>query len=420
MLDHIEIWVRGGDGGNGDVSFRREKYVPRGGPDGGDGGDGGDVVLVSDPALRTLTPLRRRRRYRAERGTNGSGAKKHGRRGESLVLRVPVGTLVKRVENGEEGQVVADLAGPEEVVVVARGGRGGRGNVRFATSTNQAPRIAERGQRGQEARLVLDLKLLSDVGIVGMPNAGKSTLLRRVSRARPKVASYPFTTLEPVLGVVEVGYESFVMADIPGIIEGAHTGAGLGDQFLRHVERTRVLVHLVDGSQPDPSDAVDALNREMALFNEELAAKRQVIAVNKVDLPEVRERGSDIEDALRRGDQAPLFVSAATGEGLDGLLRLLLEMLSEEKAAAPAPEPVVLRPPPRRRKFVVTGGDHVYRVEGENAVAAVEMLGLDSEEARQEVMRRLTRMGVVGALRRAGVQPGDRVRFGSVEMEWQE
>jgi GTP-binding protein len=285
---------------------------------------------------------------------------------------------------------------------------------------NQAPRIAERGQRGEEAHLVLDLKLLCDVGIAGLPNAGKSTLLRRVSRARPKVAAYPFTTLEPMLGVVELGYESFVMADIPGIIEGAHEGAGLGHQFLRHVERTRVLVHLVDGTRPDPASDVDTLNSEMATFNEELAGKRQVMVINKVDLPEVRKRRPSLAAALAREGVPPLFVSAATGEGVDRLLRRLLEVLSEEKEVQPAPEPVVLRPAPRRPRFRVTGSDQVYRVDGERAVAAVEMMGLESEEARQQVMRRLTRMGVVAALRRAGVQRGDRVRFGLVEMEWQE
>ncbi len=348
---------------------------------------------------------------------DGGGAKRHGRSGESLVLRVPLGTVVRRLAG--DGEVVGDVTGAGQRLVVARGGKGGRGNARFATSTNQAPRIAERGQRGEQAHLALDLKLLSDVGIVGLPNAGKSTLLRRVSRARPKVASYPFTTLEPVLGVVEVGYESFVMADIPGIIEGAHEGAGLGHQFLRHVERTRVLVHLIDGTRPDPACDVETLNSEMAAFNEALAGKRQVLVVNKLDLPEVRERRASLETALARETLPPLFVSAATGEGVDTLLRVLLAALSEEEAE-PAPEPVVLRPPARRPRFTVSGGDHVYRVEGERAVAAIEMMGLESEEARQEVLRRLTRMGVVGALRRAGVQPGDRVRFGSVEMEWRE
>ena len=281
------------------VSFRREKYVPRGGPDGGDGGRGGSVILVADPALTTLASFRRRRRYRAERGRHGEGGKRHGRSGEDLAILVPVGTIVRRVEGNGSGEVVADLTVPGQRVVVAGGGKGGRGNARFATSTRQAPRIAERGQRGQQTRLILDLKLLSDVGIVGLPNTGKSTLLRAVSAARPKVADYPFTTLEPVLGVVEVAYESFVLANLPGIIEGAHEGAGLGHQFLRHVERTRVLVHLLDGSQPDPVGDLETLNRELAWYSEELERKRQQVVVNKLDLPEVRSRRTELDASLR-------------------------------------------------------------------------------------------------------------------------
>jgi GTP-binding protein len=265
--------------------------------------------------------------------------------------------------------------------------------------------------------LVLDLKLLSDVGIVGLPNAGKSTLLRHVSAARPKVADYPFTTLEPVLGVVEVGYESFVLADLPGIIEGAHAGAGLGHQFLRHVERTRVLVHLIDGSRPDPVADLRTLNQELAWYSEELGQKRQQVVVNKVDLPEVRARRGELE-ALGHD---PLFISAATGEAVQELVRRLLELLSAVEVPALLPSEVpVLRPRGREPRFTVTKGDGVFVVKGEGPVSLVEMMGLDSEEARLEVRRRLTRMGVVSALRRAGISPGDHVRFGTVEMEWQE
>jgi GTP-binding protein len=421
LLDRVEIEVQAGDGGNGVVSFRREKYVPRGGPDGGDGGHGGSVVLVGDAALTTLAGFRRRRRYNAERGRHGEGGKRHGRSGEDLVIAVPVGTIVRRVGASEVGEVVADLTVPAQRVVVARGGKGGRGNARFATSTRQAPRIAERGQRGEGARVLLDLKLLSDVGIVGLPNAGKSTLLRGVSRARPKVADYPFTTLEPVLGVVEVGYESFVLADLPGIIEGAHEGAGLGHQFLRHVERTRVLVHLVDGSQPDPVGDLDTLNRELGWYSEELAHKRQQVVVNKLDLPEVRARRGELDARLRTLGHDPLFVSAATREGVPDLLGRLLELLSAiEVPAPPVAEVPVLRPRGRQPRFTVTKGEGLFVVEGEGPVSLVEMMGVESEEARLEVRRRLTRMGVVPALRRAGMRAGDRVRFGSVEMEWQE
>jgi GTP-binding protein len=421
LLDRVEIEVQAGDGGNGVVSFRREKYVPRGGPDGGDGGKGGSVVLVADPALTTLAAFRRRRRYRAERGRNGEGGKRHGRSGEDLVIAVPVGTIVARLGGDELREVVADLTVAGQRVVVARGGKGGRGNARFTTSTHQAPRIAERGQRGEEARLLLDLKLLSDVGIVGLPNAGKSTLLRAVSAARPKVADYPFTTLEPVLGVVEVGYESFVLADLPGIIEGAHDGAGLGHQFLRHVERTRVLVHLVDGARADPVGDLDTLNRELGWYSEELAHKGQQVVVNKLDLSEVRARRGALDARLRTLGHDPLFLSAATGEGVGDLLRRLLALLSAIEVPAPlVAEVPVLRPRGRQPRFTVTKVDGLLVVEGEGPVSLVEMMGLDSEEARLEVRRRLTRMGVVSALRRAGMRAGDRVRFGSVEMEWEE
>jgi GTP-binding protein len=421
MIDRVAIEVEAGDGGNGVVSFRREKYVPRGGPDGGDGGHGGSVVLVGDPAVTTLAGFRRRRRYRAERGHHGEGAKRHGRSGENLVIRVPLGTIVRRVAGDGLGEVVADLTVAGQRVAIAKGGKGGRGNARFATSTRQAPRIAERGQKGEQARLVLDLKLLSDVGIVGLPNAGKSTLLRGVSSARPKVADYPFTTLEPVLGVVVVGYESFVLADLPGIIEGAHEGAGLGHQFLRHVERTRILVHLLDGSRADPVADLQTLNRELTSYSEDLERKRQQVVVNKIDLPEVRARVADLDARLRSLGHDSLFISAATREGVPELLRRLLELLStiEVPYVAEAELPV-LRPRGRQPRFSVTRKDSVFVVEGEGPVSLVEMMGVESEEARLEVRRRLGRMGVAAALRRAGARPGDRVRFGTVEMEWQE
>ena len=290
MIDFAHIQVRAGDGGHGLISFRREKYVPRGGPDGGDGGRGGDIVLVADHAVNGLGQFRYQKLYRAERGGNGVGAKKHGRNGADLELKVPPGTIVKK-----DGEVIGELVDEGSTLVVARGGKGGRGNVHFATPSNQAPYISETGQRGEEAALDLELKLLSDVGLVGLPNAGKSTLLTAVSRAQPKIADYPFTTLEPVLGVVEVGYDSYVMADLPGLIEGAHEGHGLGLEFLRHVERTRLLVHVVDASQPDPAHAVTVIDGELRSYAEELSHRPQILAFNKMDIPEAAERalGSD-------------------------------------------------------------------------------------------------------------------------------
>jgi GTP-binding protein len=324
FVDEVRIYVKAGDGGDGAVAWRREKFIPRGGPAGGDGGNGGDVVLVVDPQLATLLDYRYVREHRARNGEHGLGSDMNGRNGGPLELRVPPGTMVKDAASGE---ILADLGEPGERLVIAKGGRGGLGNMNFATSVNQAPRFAEKGTKGEEKNLVLELKLLADVGIVGFPNAGKSTLISRISRARPKIADYPFTTLVPNLGVVAWRERSFVVADIPGLIEGAHSGAGLGHQFLRHVERCRVLVHIVDGAPQGegrtPKDDLDAINRELALYSPELASKPQIVALNKVDVPEAREAAAALTRALKRrkkGTREVIAISAVTGEGMQELL----------------------------------------------------------------------------------------------------
>jgi GTP-binding protein len=325
FVDEVRIRVKAGDGGDGAIAWRREKYVPRGGPAGGDGGHGGDVVLEVDPQMATLLDYRYVRQHRARSGQNGMGSDCNGADGEPLVLRVPPGTAVKDAGSGE---LLADLSGPGQRMVVARGGRGGLGNMNFATSTRQAPHHAEPGEPGEEREILLELKLLADVGIVGYPNAGKSTLISRISRARPRIADYPFTTLAPNLGVVDWrGERSFVVADIPGLIEGAHAGAGLGHQFLRHVERCRVLVHLVDGAAPgegrSPRADLDAVDAELRLYSPELARKPQVVAVNKVDVPEGRRAALALRRALARRTRDPrevLLLSAVTGEGIPELL----------------------------------------------------------------------------------------------------
>jgi GTP-binding protein len=334
FVDEVRILVKAGDGGNGAVAWRREKFVPRGGPAGGDGGNGGDVVLVVDPQLSTLLDYRYVREHRAKSGGHGMGSDMNGQDGPDLELRVPPGTVVKDAVSGE---VLVDLGEAGERFVVAKGGRGGLGNMNFATSTNQAPRYAEDGTPGQEREIVLELKLLADVGIVGYPNAGKSTLISRISRARPKIADYPFTTLVPNLGVVSWrGEKSFVVADIPGLIEGAHEGAGLGHQFLRHVERCRVLVHLVEGANPEPGRApkadLDAINAELALYSRELAKKPQIVAVTKVDVPEAREGGVKLQKLLSRRKKPVKvhLVSAVTGEGLPELLDAVARVLFKE------------------------------------------------------------------------------------------
>jgi len=311
------------------VSFRREKFVPKGGPDGGDGGDGGDVIVEADPNLATLLDFRYRKHFEAERGRHGEGGKRHGRRGRDVVIRVPVGTIVRDAETGE---VLADLVEPGQRAIVAKGGKGGRGNARFATPTHQTPREWEPGEPGEERWLELELRLIADVGIVGLPNAGKSTLLSRVSAARPKIADYPFTTLTPNLGLVRVDEgKSFVMADIPGLIEGAHEGKGLGHRFLRHIQRTRVLVFLVEAMHPEPDADLQVLREELRQYDPELVGKPYLVALSKVDLvgPEDRER-------IRRfcEERGWLAISSVTGEGLDEFVRKVWEMLERERARA--------------------------------------------------------------------------------------
>jgi GTPase len=321
FVDQARIVVSGGRGGNGCVSFRREKYVPRGGPNGGRGGNGGSVVLVADPSLKALNTFRYKKTYTADRGRHGEGSNRAGRSGEDLIIKVPPGTVVE----SEDGRtVLADLARPGDRVTVATGGRGGRGNESFATSTHQAPRESEPGEPGEERVLLLELKLIADVGIVGYPNAGKSTLISHLSAARPKIADYPFTTLEPYLGVVDLGsFRSLIVADIPGLIEGAHTGQGLGIKFLRHVERTRVLIHLVDvseGSGREPVHDLEVVNGELRAFSAALAAKPQIVAANKIDVLRDRSRLKALEARCAAADIRCLAVSAVSGKGLRALL----------------------------------------------------------------------------------------------------
>jgi GTP-binding protein len=327
FIDEVSLTVQSGNGGRGCVSFRRERFIPRGGPDGGNGGRGGDVRLVAREGRRTLYPFRFQRLFKAENGAPGEGNQRSGKAGADLTIEVPAGTLVFDADSGE---LIRDLVAPEDAVVVATGGRGGKGNTHFKTSTHQTPRFAQPGEPGQTRQLRLELKLLADVGIIGLPNAGKSTLISRVSAATPKIADYPFTTLTPTLGVVNppFGGEPFVMADIPGLIEGAHAGVGLGTRFLRHVERTRILVHLVDAAAIDPSDPLRDLrivNTELERYGQRLAAKNQIVALNKIDLTGAEEKARQLARAL--GETVPVLISAATGAGVRQLLGRIVAAL---------------------------------------------------------------------------------------------
>jgi GTPase len=392
--------------------------VPFGGPDGGDGGRGGDVLLEVLPTLNTLSAFQHKTRFRAEDGASGGSSNKTGRSGQDLVIHVPPGTVVY---DDDSRDVLGDLVEPGEQLVVCRGGRGGRGNARFATSRNQAPRMAERGEPGEERTIRLELKLIADVGIVGVPNAGKSTLLAAVTNAKPKIAPYPFTTLEPNLGVANLDDEnSLVLADIPGLIEGAHQGIGLGHTFLRHIQRTRVLIHLLDGLSADPIVDFAQINSELALFDPALSEKPQIVALNKCDLPEVRDRWPQIEAELQRRGYHPVAISAVTGENVRPLLYRAVQLLAE----APPPPEVTALPVYRLEddpgEFKIERIPEGWRVFGNAIERAAAMTYWEYDQSVRRFQRILQTLGVEDALRKAGVQPGDSVFVGDYELEWQD
>jgi GTP-binding protein len=419
FYDESNINVKAGDGGDGCVAFRREKYVPFGGPAGGDGGNGGDVLLYVDGHLNTLHRFSKKRHFKAKPGHHGRGKNQHGANGDDARIPVPPGTVVYDADTND---MVGDLTEPGQELIVAHGGRGGRGNARFATSTNQAPRIAEHGEPGQERNLHLELKVLADVGLVGMPNAGKSTLLAAVTAARPKIAPYPFTTLQPNLGVVILDAETeFVLADIPGLIEGASEGKGLGHDFLRHIERTRVLIHLLDGLSEDPLADSAAINGELTAFGHGLAEKPQLIVLNKMDEPSVRERWPEIERALRARGDKPMAVSALAREGTREVLQRAAEMLARLPEEAPLENLPVFRPGEQDETFTVEREEEdVWRVRGARVERLAAMTVWNLDEAVYRFQRALDRMGITEALEQAGVEPGDTVRIGDSELLWEE
>jgi GTP-binding protein len=420
LVDEVEIFVQAGSGGNGMVHFHREKFVPRGGPDGGDGGKGADVVLEVKPGLSTLFHLRRVKRYIAANGKNGGPNNMSGKSANHLILAVPPGTVVYDAAPGAQ---LGDLTTPGERLVVCKGGRGGRGNQHFATSRNQAPRTAEKGEPGEEKRLRLDLKLIADIGLIGVPNAGKSTLLAALTNAKPKIAPYPFTTLSPNLGVARLDDDAaVVLADIPGLIEGASHGAGLGHDFLRHIQRTRVLIHLLDGQSQDPVADYSQINSELALFDHHLADKPQVVALNKIDDDAVRARLPELQAELREQKIDLMPISALARTNLRALLATAMRKLADAPAPWTTPDVLpVYRPPEDPRDFRVAGdGERRWRLSGAAIERAAAMTYWDHEGSVRRFQKLMKSLGVDDALRASGIVEGDTVAIGEYELDWRD
>ncbi|HHV60545.1 MAG TPA: GTPase ObgE [Clostridiaceae bacterium] len=421
FIDVANIYVKAGNGGNGAVSFRREKYIPAGGPDGGDGGCGGDVILEVDENIRTLMDFRYKRKYIAESGQNGSSQNRTGKDGENLIIKVPAGTIIK---NTDTGDVIADLTKPGQTFIVARGGRGGKGNQHFATPTRQVPNFAKSGEIGEERNITLELKLLADVGLIGYPNVGKSTILSMVSAARPKIANYHFTTIEPNLGVVSVGEgSSFTMADIPGLIEGAHEGVGLGHEFLKHIERTKLLVHVIDiaGSEGrDPIKDFYDINRELERFNSALSKKPQIIAANKTDIPGYEENLEKLTEEMKDKNIRVFPVSAAANKGLRELILHVWEMLNKipDTVLVEVPEQKKVYKVEEEEPFTIIKENGVFIVEGNWARRLVMSTNFDNYESLQYFQRALVRKGVIKSLEQMGIEEGDTVRIYDFEFDY--
>ncbi len=419
FIDQITIYVRSGKGGDGMVHFRREKFIPLGGPDGGDGGKGGDVVFEVKPTLNTLAAFRPNEKFKAEDGVSGGSSQKTGRNGKDKIIYVPPGTVIYDAESGE---LLGDLTQPGQRLTACKGGRGGRGNQHFATARNQAPRTAEKGEPYEERWLRLELKLIADIGIIGMPNAGKSTLLAALTNAKPKIGAYPFTTLEPNLGVAHLDEDTtVVLADIPGLVEGAHAGVGLGHDFLRHIQRTRVLIHMLDGLSEDPLADFTQINNELSLFDPKLGKKPQVVVLNKIDQPEAQEKLKAVQAAFKKKKIDLLTASAMTRGNMREILiaayRKLAEMPVEEvETALPVYSPTV-----DPNQFEITReGENEWRVSGIAIERAAKMTYWEHDGSLRRFQKLLERLGVDEALRQAGVQEEDTVRVGDFELEWRE
>ncbi len=416
FIDETQIYVRSGKGGDGAVHFRREKYVPRGGPDGGDGGRGGSVIFEVVKTLNTLMAYHYKSRHIAQDGERGGRTNRTGKSADDLILPVPPGTVVYDARTGE---LLGDLTDPGQRLEVCKGGRGGRGNQHFATSRNQAPRTGEKGEPAQERDVRLELKLIADVGIVGVPNAGKSSFLAAVTNAQPKIANYPFTTLEPNLGVAALDEEhTLILADIPGLIEGAHMGAGLGVAFLRHIQRTRVLIHVLDGMSEDPVADFAQINSEMALFDPRLAEKPQVVVLNKLDMPEVEERWPKIQRALKKRGVELMKISAGGRVGLMPVLWKVSELLQNAPEPEVAPSLPVYRPAEDPTDFNITREGEGWRLTGKAIERAASMTYWEYEGSVRRFQRLMETLGVDEALRKAGLREGDTVYIGEFELEF--
>ncbi|MBC8100807.1 MAG: GTPase ObgE [Armatimonadetes bacterium] len=419
MIDEVKIYVRSGDGGDGAIAFRREKFIPRGGPSGGDGGHGGDIMFKVNHRMNTLVHFQHKVHFKAKHGVRGGQKDMTGASADEMIIEVPPGTVVK---DAQTGNIMADLVQRDTTYMLLRGGRGGRGNARFATSSNQAPRFAEKGEPGTERWVVLELKLIADIGIVGVPNAGKSTLLSVVSNAKPKIANYPFTTLEPNLGVAVYGDRDLVLADIPGLIEGAHQGVGLGHSFLRHVQRCRVLIHLINGESENPLADYSQINTELALFDEQLAQKPQLVVFNKMDLPEAQERWRIVEPLLRARGVNAIAISAAAQTNVTSLMQQvfgLVESLPPQAAAPVAVATPLYELGEDEFAFEITRDDRgAFHVTGRRIERAAMMTYWDYDEAVLRFQKILETLGVSAALENAGVKVGDTVFIGEFELEW--